>query len=210
VDLGSGTGISSELFLRHGYTVFAVEPNVPMREAAERHLRQYKHFHSLPGTAEETGLPPQSVDAVIAAQAFHWFDAVKTRAECLRILRPGGWAVLLWNTRRLDGTPFLRGYEELLLEHGTDYARVRHDQIEKDRIAEFFGGSYQSYTLPNFQRLTLDGLRGRLLSASYVPSAGTPRCAEFIAAADRLFAAHAHEGFVVIEYDTEVHFRHLA
>jgi hypothetical protein len=124
-DLGSGTGISSEYFLRHGNTVYGVEPNDSMRDAAEDLLARFDRFHSVSGSAEATTLPDGSVDLVVAAQAFHWFDVDATRREVRRILRPDGHAAIIWNERRVDTTPFLRAYEALLLRHGTDYEKVR-------------------------------------------------------------------------------------
>ena len=83
---------------------------------------------SVAGTAEATTLPDHSVDFVTAAQAAHWFDRASARREFVRILKPGGWLVLLWNERLTDSTPFLRDYEELLLTYGTDYQDVRHER----------------------------------------------------------------------------------
>ncbi len=87
-DIGSGTGISSKLFLDYGCTVFAVEPNPDMRRAAERLLGSVPGFHSEDGSAEATGIPAGSVDLAIAAQAFHWFDPAGAREEFQRIVRP--------------------------------------------------------------------------------------------------------------------------
>ncbi len=78
-DIGSGTGISAKLFLENGNEVFGVEPNAAMRGAAEEFLREFPKFKSVDGTAENTNLPDNSVDLVVAAQAFHWFDKDKTR-----------------------------------------------------------------------------------------------------------------------------------
>ncbi len=69
----------------------------------------FPQFTSVEGTAEATTLPDTSVDIVTAAQAAHWFDREKARREFLRILKSGGWCVLLWNERQMDSTPFLRG-----------------------------------------------------------------------------------------------------
>src|ERR1019366_5901844 len=96
-DVGSGTGILTELMLRNGNKVFAVEPNRDMREAAERLLSQHPNFISVEGTAEVTRLNDASVDLIVAGQSFHWFDRVKTRQEFLRVLKPGGWVALIWN-----------------------------------------------------------------------------------------------------------------
>src|SRR5690606_36616857 len=109
-DVGAGTGISAEPFLENGNTVYAVEPNAEMRRAAEARFARYPGFHSVDGAAEATGLPDAGVDVILAAQAFHWFDRARAREEFRRILRTPGWLVLAWNTRRTDGTPFLRAF----------------------------------------------------------------------------------------------------
>jgi ubiquinone/menaquinone biosynthesis C-methylase UbiE len=80
-DIGSGTGISTEMFLAEGYTVFAVEPNKEMRDKATELLGHYALYHEVDGTAEATTLEDNSVDAIIAGQAFHWFQPQQTRLE---------------------------------------------------------------------------------------------------------------------------------
>jgi SAM-dependent methyltransferase len=204
-DIGSGTGISAELLLREGCTVHAVEPNRDMREAAERLLAAYPGFRSVDGRAQETTLAEGSVDLVAAAQAFHWFDTAETRAEFARILRPGGWVVLMWNERLTDTTPFLRGYEELLLRHATDYAAVRHENIDAAALARFFGGPFATDTFPNFQEFDFAGLAGRLLSSSYAPAPGHPRHDAMMQELRTLFEACAENGKVRFDYRTSVH-----
>jgi SAM-dependent methyltransferase len=205
-DLGSGTGISCELFLAEGHAVYGVEPNEAMRLAAERLLAGFPMFHSVEGTAEATTLDAAEFDLVVAAQAFHWFDILKVRAECQRILRPKGWAVLLWNTRQIDTTPFLREYEALLQRHGTDYAKVQHNNIDATQIDAFYGADqWRRLTVENAQHLDYDGLRGRLLSSSYVPNLGEPGNAEMLADLERLFAMHVVNGMVSLDYTTEIY-----
>ena len=204
-DLGSGTGISAEYFLRHGNTVYGVEPNDPMREAAQDLLARFDRFHSVSGSAEATTLPSASVDRVVAAQAFHWFDIAATRREVRRILRPEGQAALIWNMRRVDATPFLRAYEALLLRHGTDYAKVRDETMSEDALTRFFGGPFVTGIFPNGQTFDFDGLRGRLLSASYVPGEGDPRHVPMIDELRRIFDAHEELGRVRIDYQTLVY-----
>src|SRR5690242_5460636 len=74
VDVGSGTGILTELFLKHGHRVSAIEPNPEMRAAAERALGGHPGFQSIAATAEATTLPAHSMNIIVAGQAFHWFD----------------------------------------------------------------------------------------------------------------------------------------
>lgn len=209
-DVGSGTGKSAEPFLRLGCTVYGVEPNREMRLAAERLLAPYRGFHSVDGTAEATGLPDASADLVVAAQAFHWFRPEPARREFARILRPGGWVALLWNSRRTEGSPFLRAYEALLRRFGTDYAEVDHRRVDAAALRAFFGGDCRSLSFPHEQRLDVEGLRGRLLSSSYAPAAGHPDHAPMLRELEGIFAEHQTDGQVSFEYDAELHFARLA
>jgi SAM-dependent methyltransferase len=211
-ELGAGTGIFSALLLERRVRVHAVEPNEAMRRRSESLLGRHEGFSSIDGTAEATGLPSGSVDAVVAAQAFHWFDPEAAREETRRILRSNGVnAALLWNARRLTGSPFLEGYEALLLAQGTDYARVRHQDVASRQAVEaFFGGPYDTWSTRNEQRVDWDGLRGRAASASYVPSASHPLHDAFFEALRRLFDATAEGGFVRFVYDVDVRFARVA
>jgi SAM-dependent methyltransferase len=209
-DVGSGTGISAELFLDNGNTVFAVEPNAEMRVAAERRFRDEPRFRSVAGAAEATGLPADSVDLVVAAQAFHWFDSERTRTEFIRILRRDGWVVLLWNKRIIDTTPFLRAYEDLLMQFGTDYVEIRHDRRRPAVIEQFFRGPFQKRVLHTEQVVDLEGLRGRLLSTSYIPAPDRPEHPAMLHRLDEIFRDTAIDGRVRFDYDVELYWGRLA
>ena len=209
-DVGSGTGFSAEPFLQHGNPVTGIEPNPDMRAAAEEFLSEWPAFTSVAGTAEATGLADRCVDLVVAGQAFHWFDAERARAEFIRILRPRGWTVLLWNRRLLDRTPFLCAYEGLVTTYGTDYQAVRHDRLDGSRIDRFYGRSVPRHTMPNVQKLDYEGLKGRLLSSSYVPATAHPQHGAMLQALRRLFEEHQQNGTVSFEYETEVYTGRLA
>jgi SAM-dependent methyltransferase len=209
-DVGSGTGILTEMLLRGGNIVYAIEPNAAMRAAAENLLREFPKLRSVDATAEATGLADSCVDFVTAGQAFHWFDAVAARREFKRILKPGGTVALVWNIRRLDTTPFLRDYEQLLRDYGTDYSQVNCEQLPEDHIARFFAGAFQSASFDNHQILDYESLRGRLLSSSYVPLEGHPQYELMLTALRRIFDLHERDGQVTIEYDTKIYYGHLA
>lgn len=205
-DIGSGTGISTEIFLKNGNKVYAVEPNKEMREAAERLLCDYKNFVSVNGTAEDTSLPDNSIDLITAGQAFHWFDIPKTKSEFKRVLKQNGYIILMWNERKLDSTPFLRAYEELLLKYGTDYEKVRHENINTEVLNGFFANGYAAKSFSNTQVFDFEGIKGRLLSSSYVPGEGDKNYAPMIYELKDIFSRYIESGKVNFEYDTNIYF----
>ena len=243
-DIGSGTGISAELFLHNGNRVYGVEPNREMREKAEQLLAGYAErpgacgtsagaaaeyaerpategaaaagsgqFTSLDGSAEATGLPEGSIDLVVAGQAFHWFDPQRSRGEFTRILRPGGIVALIWN-ERLILSPFEKEYEKLILRYASDYNTINHKNISDEQFERFFRpAAYSLATFPNEQFFDFDGLKGRLLSSSYIPKEG-PRNVALMQAMRELFDRHvagggagaqASGGRVRVGYDTKVY-----
>ena len=202
-DVGCGTGMLAELFLRHGCRVVGVEPNREMREAGDSLLAGFPGFTSVAATAEATTLADGSVDFITAGQAFHWFDRVSARAEFARILKPGGWVVLVWNKRRKSSTPFLTAYEDMLRRWSIDSAEVDHDRVTTDVIAEFYHpASFAMRSFPNHQVLAFEALRGRLESSSYAPAPGHPNHAPMLAELRAIFAAHSADGAIVLESDT--------
>lgn len=209
-DIGSGTGKLTEILLANVNRVFAIEPNAAMREAAERILKDRPGFKSIAGSAESTTLPSSSVDIVTAGQAFHWFDPVKTRIEWERILRPNGWAVLVWNERELQTTPFLSDYEQLLLEFGTDYREVRHDNGLVAIENLFAPERAIQKRFPNAQAFDFDGLKGRLLSSSYTPEPNHPKFEAMLQRLEILFDKHQENGYVTVEYQTKVFYGRLS
>ena len=174
-DIASGTGIWTKMLLENGNAVYGVEPNADMRQAGERLLAGFPKLISIGGNAEATTLPDAGVDFVTAAQAAHWFDRERARQEFVRILKPGGWLVLLWNEREVDTTPFLRDYEQLLLTYGTDYEEVRHERTT-DAVSEFFDPApYVERVYPTRQEFDCAGLEGRLLVVVVRAGAGASK-----------------------------------
>ena len=206
-DIASGTGIFTRLLLEHGNHVFGIEPNAEMRQAGEEYLTNYPNFTSIAVAAEGTSLPDHSVDLITCAQAAHWFDRDKALCEFQRILKPGGYLVLIWNDRRIDATAFARDYEQLLLNYGTDYAEVKR---RDNASTEFFGSiPCEKRILCNFQDLDYAGLEGRLLSSSYTPQSGHASYTPMKAELRNIFDTHQIGGRVRMEYDTKLYFGQL-
>lgn len=209
-DVGSGTGLLAELFLKEGNQVFGVEPNAGMRSKAETLLARWPRFISVDATAENTGLQAGTIDFVTAAQAFHWFDQAAAKKEFARVLKSSGWCVLIWNARRTDTTAFLRAYESLLLRYNTDYEEVRHENVD-EQIADFFSPvPVTTASLENVQRFDFESLKGRLCSSSYALEPAAPNFETMIAELREIFEAHNENGIVNFEYDTKIYYGQLS
>lgn len=96
LDLGAGTGKLTTRLVERGLNVIAVDPIAEMLEVLHAALPDTQ---ALLGSAEQIPLEDNSVDAVLVAQAWHWFDPDRAAAEVARVLRPGGRLGLLWNVR---------------------------------------------------------------------------------------------------------------
>jgi SAM-dependent methyltransferase len=201
VDVGSGTGISTRLMARRGVPVVGIEPNDDMRRKADAEpladgvpRPQYRA-----GRAEATGLPDGCADAVLAAQAFHWFDAEAALHEFHRILRSGGAVALVWNERD-ESDPFTAAFGGVI-RTAPDAAAIegprtragevllRHP-LFRDAVRDVFVGE---------QALDEEGVLGRAFSASYAPREPV--------AADR-FARQLREVFAAFQRDDKVTLHH--
>ena len=208
-DIGSGTGFMAELFLKNGNPVYGVEPNAEMRSAGERILAKYRKFVSVNATAEATTLEKKSIDLIVAGQAFHWFDDAKAKLEFRRVVRPEGWVVLVWNGFLVETSALVRGYQELLIEYGTDYKEVNRE-IEDCDIAAFFSPlDYRQARFPFKQVFDFEGLKGRLLSASYAPEPNDPRFDQMIDDLRQVFMENEEDGRVDFDYETLVYYGQL-
>lgn len=209
-DVGAGTGKFSELLLSQGSTIIAVEPNKEMGEAAEQRLGANPKFRAVPGSAENTGLPDHSVDFIVCAQAFHWFDRALTRQEFARILKPGGQVVLIWNSRIISGTPFRESYDRLLHTYGIDYAKLMHKNISPTDLAAFYAPQPMSEARFIYsQSFDFEGLSGRLHSSSYIPTPEHPQYEPMMKELRTIFDQNEQDGLVPFEYETEIYWGEL-
>jgi SAM-dependent methyltransferase len=203
VDIGSGTGIGSQMFLDNDNVVHGVEPNTDMRSFAEQWLSSYQNFHSIVGTGEATTLPPAMCDTIVCAQSLHWLDHDSARQEFQRILKPNGFVCIVWNLPERDSA-FGQEYEEILLRYGTDYAQIQSDTwTQRKSIEEFFqSSSIQQYEYPNQQFFDAEGLQGRFLSNSFIPDPSHSQYDTMLADIRSLYARHAQKDMIAFRYRT--------
>ena len=207
-DLGSGTGFLTELFLKHGNPVFGVEPNPEMRSAGEKVLAKYPRFTSVNAAAEATTLPDHSIDFVSAGQAFHWFVREKARDEFVRILKPAGWVMLVWNGFRIE-CKAVADYQQVFQRYGTDYQEAIREITDEEIQAFYEPGKCHRETFYNEQVFDFEGLKGRLLSMSYAPQRDHRDYEPMLQSLREVFDHNQKDNQVVIEYDTAVYYGQL-
>jgi SAM-dependent methyltransferase len=166
IDLGSGTGKFTRALAPLGAARVAVEPTPGMRRVFERVVPDVP---VLDGTAEKIPLPDRFADAVVCAQAFHWFRPRTAVREFARVLRPGGGAALVWNTRD-DRVSWSRRITEIV----DRYHRKERSQTRRDPWKPAFGGPQSPFgplhfrDFPHFHRASAETFVDRFLSVSAV------------------------------------------
>lgn len=170
LDVGAGTGKLTRELVPSGATVIAVEPVPRMRAVLERIVPGAR---SLDGTAEALPLEDGSVDAVVVAQAFHWFDGPAAVAEFHRVLKPEGRLALIWNRRMVD-QPLHQEIKEIIEPYRRRTPSLyggewRHPVMSSGRFAA--AGELQ---LPSEQVLDAEGLLDRIGSISFIAALPAP------------------------------------
>lgn len=202
-DIGSGTGIFTELFLKKGYSVSAVEPNRQMREEAEKTLNTYPNLKIVDGTAENSKLDSLSIDLITVAQSFHWFDPESVKTEFKRIAKAGAHVLLVWNVLQ-QRTPFLKAYQEIKNKYSDPKPYLK--QVDEDMITKFFApAGITRQEIYHSRLLDQDELLGYFRSSSYAPLQGENRYPDLVEDIEQLFKAHQKSGFVKLEYSAQMY-----
>ena len=208
-DIGAGTGKLSRLFLKAGYSIAAVEPEVDMREVAQRDLASYPDFHLYPGSSRAIPLLDQSVDLIAVGQAFHWFEQSSAKREFLRVLRHPKKLVTVDN-RTVSGLETFWGtLREFLRAFIIDIPISSPYKGDRDAgRAEFFF-RHKLVTFPNNQILDFEGLKERVLSISNKPLSSHSMHEPLMDALRQYFDSHQQNGTVTLEYETRVFYGEL-
>jgi ubiquinone/menaquinone biosynthesis C-methylase UbiE len=186
-DIGAGTGKFSECIAKHGYKIYAVEPNSDMRVELKKSLAPYPNAEILIGTAEATTLPDHSVDVITCAQALGWFDLPAFRTECRRIGKSGATVVSLHNT-----TP------------GDNFTPRSHRLSSKQAAEQFFQNPLVR-EFPNIIFNTRDRWIQSRISISDSPKPFETGYDEYIAEANEIFDRYNVDGYLRNELVTVVY-----
>jgi SAM-dependent methyltransferase len=199
VDVGCGTGISSRQFAQRALEVIGIEPNIQMRQFAEALGGPVTYRE---GRADATGLPNSFVDAVLAAQSFHWFPNEPALREFSRILKPGGCVALLWNDRD-DADQFTAGYSALMRIHSPDreLSELRQSETGEELLRSAHFEQAARFEFPHHQFLTIEQFVGRAYSVSFAPREEHAK-RQFESDLHFLHGRFADDGTVAMRYRT--------
>ncbi len=205
-DIGSGTGKFSRQILELGIPVFCVEPNDEMRHIAQLELDSYSNFYSVDGSAERTNLKDNSVDWILSAQAFHWFDTDKFKQECKRILKKGGRVALIWNMRDMNESlnqdwskvferycPAFCGFSSGIQQDDSKIKSFFETELDSG-----FGLGYEFISFDHTLIFDREKFIERSLSSSYSLQSGDADFSSYIDALNRVFDTYEQEGKVAI------------
>jgi ubiquinone/menaquinone biosynthesis C-methylase UbiE len=170
VDLGAGTGKFTRLMLRSGAKIAAVEPIEAMREQLVESLPDVT---AISGAAESIPLGTGSVDAVVCAQAFHWFASHAALEEIHRVLVPGGALGLVWNVRD-ESCDWVAAITEIITPYEADAPRFHTGQWRQAFTGDLFSEP-QSFTF-QYQHVGTpqETIIDRFLSVSFIAALPAP------------------------------------
>lgn len=204
VDIGSGTGKFASQLLKLGCRVYGVEPNRDMRLEAEKLLGVNPAFSSVEGSASSLNLPSCSCDFITAAQAFHWFNPLEFRAECSRVLKPGGYVFLIWNMRDMNAEVNRKSFE-IYKKYCPQFKGFAGGiQRNDERIRQFFP-EYEVLCYDHPLYFTKEKFIKRSLSGSYSLKESDDFYTEYIQKLERLFETYSESGTLEMPNQTMVY-----
>ncbi len=202
-DIGAGTGILTRHFIAKAQKIYAIEPNIELRQILTRELGIFPSISVLNGCAEDTNLPDNSVDVIIVAQAIHWFDPEPARQEMMRILKDNGWLVLVRNY----GTNQEK-YEAIKSlmkeEYGADFSVVTGRPKEKPYRFYFGNNDFKTFSFPFAFQQGWEEFLGTLTTTSFMPDEDHPLFPKLETEARKVFSQYSNHGYWMVEGETEL------
>jgi SAM-dependent methyltransferase len=208
-DIGCGTGLSTRTFARIAQGIVAVEPNAGMRSIARSSLANLRAT-VVAGSAEATGIAPASVDLLVAASCFEWFNRRRAAREFRRVLAPSGQVLLMWN-HRVVVNHISHELDRLWLRHMGPRLGPTRSEIDHALVPAFLGPRYTKFTKIDYHRFDLCRLADFANSSSYAPQQPQQRRLRALDEALRAFhARHESDGAVSLPFETVAFVGHPA
>jgi len=202
-DIGSGTGIMTAKLLNLGIKVFAVEPNKEMRNTAIENLKDYKGFFSVSGSAENTTIDENSIDLIVVAQAFHWFNVEEFRKECQRILKPSGIVALVSNERLIEDE-ITKDIAAAYRKYCPDFKGFSNGLMDASEIYDtFFEEGYTLNTYDNPIIYTKSSFIDRHLSSSFSLKPDDEFYPMLVESLRNIFERHEKNGYLTLSNITK-------
>jgi SAM-dependent methyltransferase len=202
-DLGAGSGILTKHFTDKAQMIYAVEPNVELRQLLTNTLGAMRTVTVVDGSAENTKLPNGAVDIITAAQAIHWFDPEPARQEMRRILKAGGWLVFLRNYGTDQEKNKAIG-SLMSKEYGADYTILNERPSEKSNHFYFGNDNFQKLVFPFTFSQSWAEFMGALTTASFMPNEDHPLFGRLETKAKEIFFQYSTDGYWLVEGETEL------
>lgn len=203
-DIGAGTGILTRQLLENNLKVIGVEPNTDMRKILKK-LEINKNFKAVEGSAEHTNLKENSIDLIVVAQAFHWFDKQKFKEECKRILKPNGKVWILWN--QVDETKEIvkeqKEVDDKYTNRFQEVTGILTANKKEEQINGFFKDNlYETKVVDNPLENDKERFIGNNLSRSYALKKEDINYKNYIKAFEKIFDKYSKNGKVIVPNKT--------
>lgn len=201
-DVGAGTGILTKHFTGKVGTVFAVEPNVEMRQIGERNLAA-PNLHWIDARAEATTFPDRSIDLILVGQALHWFEPKAARQEFQRILKPQGWLAILSNHPQ---DPALQAAFQAICTEENGWTVSDHAALPPRQPFGFYyaPNEFLQYNFLWESRENWEIFLGGTISAADAPDEDHPLYPRFEASLKEIFDRFSAGGWMNIHACTEL------
>lgn len=203
-DIGAGTGIFTKCLSAKPWKITAVEPNADMVDILRQNMGQGSDLFAeiVNASAEDTGIPAGTIDLVTAAQAFHWFDKEKFKAECERILTQGGYMAIIWNTHGKNEFRYER--DRIFDKYCGQSNSMKGSTTEGDKLLRTgYFSEMEFFRMDNNMSMNEEQFIGYSVSHSYSIKADNANYEKFVDELRNAFAKFQHGGIAEFPQETE-------
>ena len=201
-DIGAGTGIFTQCLSSKPWKITAVEPNPDMLEILFQNIGKGSALEIVNASAENTGIPAGTIDLVTAAQAFHWFDKEKFKAECQRIFSEKGRLAVAWNNHAPSD---IMSERNRIFDKYCGMSNSVAGGVTQVDLKVYFS-RMEVLHLENNMNMNEEQFIGYSLSHSYSIKADNANYEKFVDELKNVFMKFNHNGIVEIPQETECYF----